>query len=755
MNRAIRSVFAVFLAAIMMVAFIPYISANGTANADEEKINVWVGGIQVTAENASDIDGTGSASYDIETNTLTLDDYHYSGPGIKVVSPYETEIRAAIVSFGQLNIVTKGTAVINLTNPSGLESANLVAGIAALDHHSGVGELYFTGGKVTAKASSPDSDSTVCGVYAETRMGTASMTLTAKAANKDAVADSIGIVIGCGSKNVDGEYGLTTLKSTINASGGLARDDNANYESIGILAFDDLCIDNNTTLNVNNSSGGSTIGIECDGAGIEIGVARVSVNGGQATGEYGVSVGISSQYIDITEDYAYLKVVGGHAFMGACPEFTGSGNINALISDNLDGSEGGDLYFKGNYAPSSAMYESIINNARYFEMKHGSFDGWDSVDIQIVDNVREYPYVGKPVCPEVIVKIGDKVLVEGEDYRVEYTNNNAPGTGTIRVISLKSSDSTHVTFTIYASSGLPERIAGATRYDTGLEAANKLLELKETDEFDNIIIAYGGNFPDALTGSYLAKVKNAPIILVDKARESMVAEYAKSHLKYGGKVYILGDTAVVSSNFEKSLKDDGVAVKRLAGATRYQTNIKILKAAGVTNQELLICTGNGYADSLSASATGRPILLVNKTLTAEQKAFLADLDTDKFYVLGGSDVVSDSVMNQVAKALPDASKERIAGATRYQTSTLIAKKFFSNPSSVVLAYGKNFPDGLSGGPLALQLNAPLILVANSNFKDAKTLCQKNKTSRVLVLGDNTLISDPVAASMFRTDMPTV
>lgn len=34
--------------------------------------------------------------------------------------------------------------------------------------------------------------------------------------------------------------------------------------------------------------------------------------------------------------------------------------------------------------------------------------------------------------------------------------------------------------------------------------------------------------------------------------------------------------------------------------------------------------------------------------------------------------------------------------------------------TVVLAYAQNFPDGLSGGSLALSLNAPLLLVDQSN-----------------------------------------
>ena len=40
-------------------------------------------------------------------------------------------------------------------------------------------------------------------------------------------------------------------------------------------------------------------------------------------------------------------------------------------------------------------------------------------------------------------------------------------------------------------------------------------------------------------------------------------------------------------------------------------------------EDLLACTGEGFADSLSASAVGKPILLVdNRGLTTAQKTYL-------------------------------------------------------------------------------------------------------------------------------------
>ena len=126
-------------------------------------------------------------------------------------------------------------------------------------------------------------------------------------------------------------------------------------------------------------------------------------------------------------------------------------------------------------------------------------------------------------------------------------------------------------------------------------------------KFDNMIVACGKNYPDALSGGYLAKVKNAPILLVEESEESSVADYITKNIASDGKVYILGGTGAVSTAFENRIKSKGVATERLGGKTRYETNLAILKAAGVKNEDILVCSGNGYADSLSASAVVSPM----------------------------------------------------------------------------------------------------------------------------------------------------
>ena len=109
--------------------------------------------------------------------------------------------------------------------------------------------------------------------------------------------------------------------------------------------------------------------------------------------------------------------------------------------------------------------------------------------------------------------------------------------------------------------------------------------------------------------------------------------------------------------------------------------------------------------------------------------------------VGGKNAVNTRIENAL-KGYGETS--RIEGATRYYTSVNIAKTFFDNPYMVVLAYGENFPDGLSAGPLAYSVGAPLILTKNGKQAPAVQYAAGTDIEFGLVLGGPGLIPDKVA-----------
>ncbi|MBQ8835399.1 MAG: cell wall-binding repeat-containing protein [Oscillospiraceae bacterium] len=292
------------------------------------------------------------------------------------------------------------------------------------------------------------------------------------------------------------------------------------------------------------------------------------------------------------------------------------------------------------------------------------------------------------------------------------------------------------------------RLAGANRFETAFLVADQMKVNLGVEKFDAIIVASGTNFADALGGSYLSAVKNAPILLSYKgAYNEMAKNYIIANLKPGGTVYILGGPSAVPASMETGL--GGFTIKRLAGEDRFGTNLAILQEAGVGDKDILVCTGLSFADSLSASASELPILLVWKNLTEGQKGFLNKLNGNKLYIIGGETAVSSNMEKQVSAY---GETRRIGGKNRFETSVLIAEEFFDSPDSAVLAYAWNYPDGLCGGGLAAVLDAPLILTMNKFEAKAEEYIQSQGISNGYVLGTGELISDETVQNIIGPDV---
>ena len=293
------------------------------------------------------------------------------------------------------------------------------------------------------------------------------------------------------------------------------------------------------------------------------------------------------------------------------------------------------------------------------------------------------------------------------------------------------------------------RIAGNDRSKTAVAVADELKAQLGFEKFDTIIITNGDNFADALTGSYLASARSAPILLYRASSIATNEQYIRDHLSTHGTVFILGGTSAVPEAVETGIRNLGVSVQRLSGATRFDTNLAILEAAGVTNQEILICTGWDYADSLSASATGLPILMVNTKsgeLTQGQIDFLTAHAGNDFTIIGGPAAISAEMEEKIEAIVGNTS--RLYGATREATSVAVAECYFSAPESVLLAYSRDFPDGLCGGPLAYAMNVPLLLTNTNQESAASEYVAAHLIKEGYILGGANAIPDESVSIIF-------
>ncbi len=145
------------------------------------------------------------------------------------------------------------------------------------------------------------------------------------------------------------------------------------------------------------------------------------------------------------------------------------------------------------------------------------------------------------------------------------------------------------------------------------------------------------------------------------------------------------------------------------------------------------------------------ITVSKKELEDAQKALeeakkVLDLTKISFHIIGGTNAVPQSVENELKQY--GTVTDRLAGKNRYETSKLIAESFFKDASKAVLAYGDNFPDGLSGGPVAYHENAPLLLASPKRYTFAQEYCTEHQISHGYVLGGPILIPDEVKDMIF-------
>lgn len=105
--------------------------------------NVWVGNTQVTEENATDVLGDNTVSYDATTNTLTLNGLNLSDQGHEATIQ-DSNIFASIFSQGNLNIVLAEGST-NTISTTGVIGNTQVLGIAATAEDGSAGMVSVSG----------------------------------------------------------------------------------------------------------------------------------------------------------------------------------------------------------------------------------------------------------------------------------------------------------------------------------------------------------------------------------------------------------------------------------------------------------------------------------------------------------------------------------------------------------------------------------------------------------------------------------
>ena len=276
------------------------------------------------------------------------------------------------------------------------------------------------------------------------------------------------------------------------------------------------------------------------------------------------------------------------------------------------------------------------------------------------------------------------------------------------------------------------RLSGATRYDT----MERIVGAGGWRSGGTVIVASGGNYPDALAASGLAGVLDAPIVLTDGNTLSVQASARLTSLA-PSRIIVAGGRAAVSDGVVAALRGICPDVERVAGETRVDTSLELYRKGSGWGSTAILATSGNFAYAAKA-----PVFLVDPGtgLTRAQKAALGTFG--QVLVVGGE----NAVPSRHVAGLPGVT--RLSGATRYETSERIAEWTTGHGlgmDGVVYATGANFPDALAAGPLAGRAGAVTLLVADAHSPAVSFSADyRGKVDRAYVVGGENAVSRATA-----------
>jgi putative cell wall-binding protein len=319
-----------------------------------------------------------------------------------------------------------------------------------------------------------------------------------------------------------------------------------------------------------------------------------------------------------------------------------------------------------------------------------------------------------------------------------------PGTYYIKIKdNTNNANVENYNFSVFFAPGDVFRMGGADRYETAVKVASEGWSMG--DYVEEIILATGEDFPDALAAGPLAAHLHAPILLTK--RNELPASVKDFINDFGVvRVTIVGGSGVVSQGIQDYL-DKTLEVSRIAGQDRFETAAKIAASVAPSNKfQAFVVNGRNFPDALSAApmaaALGAPILLTDaKTMPAVTANAVKQYEEK--YVIGGSGVVSDAILNSLGAT-------RIGGLNRYETSVAVAEYFEAyNSYGAFVTTGEKFPDALAASALAGLYGQPIILTTpNTLHPTAQEYFESNELLWYTIIGGTGAVSSKIEQDLW-------
>ena len=379
------------------------------------------------------------------------------------------------------------------------------------------------------------------------------------------------------------------------------------------------------------------------------------------------------------------------------------------------------------------LYKDGVATGKKLELKKA--DGWKATFEKLPVSATSTGPVHKYTVKEV-GETANTISFNGTTYNVIYKGDMKDGL----TITNEKKPSSPGGGTGGITPPNPGVIGGGDRIETAIKISRRFYDKAKT-----VIVVRHDLFPDSMTASVLAKLKDAPILLnpTDKLDPRVGAEIKRLGAE---EVIIVGGPDSVSERVREELKvyDKDKNVERVAGVDRYGTSEMVARrVTGITGKKYtgVVASGQVFPDALSvgtfASREAYPILLVKKdTVPYQIERAIKDLDISKTYIAGGTSTIFKSTEAKLPGVL-----ERMAGKDRYETSVAISKSKFKDSKEAFIASGEEFADALVISPISGKYNKPTLLASrnkNTNAVVKKYIQDAGLTSIIAIGGEKYL-----------------
>ncbi len=225
----------------------------------------------------------------------------------------------------------------------------------------------------------------------------------------------------------------------------------------------------------------------------------------------------------------------------------------------------------------------------------------------------------------------------------------------------------------------------------------------------------------------------------------------------GMSVLVVAGSPVGAANTASEGGLDAKGVREFAGANRYATSVVLAEAYAEARgfiDSVILASGESAVDAAAAAglaaSKGAPVLLTTPNrLSRAVEDFLVEQFVAEVFIIGGLEVVSQRVEDDLLALDTVDVVTRLAGPDRYATSAAIADEMGSfgeycdtnQISAVVVNVDESASDVIAVGPLAYAMELPVLLTrADELPSEVAGFLTDAEIERVIVVGGSDAVS---------------